>query len=165
MPLLYVFQIAARAKLRCRRRLSSFLPNPFICYGGLSDIARGKGDQITANTMRKHRWRISGKPSFSLAGVTNERINGGHAQREREASHAGSTQCEQGVSANMAASWYKRRHRYVDNQRVKLKIVLPITTAMAKFAIDSASLESLHSWNKSGDFHFKSGGREIFIIM
>ena len=45
----------------------------------------------------------------------------------------------------MAASWYKRRHRYVDNKRVKLKIVLP-TTAIAKLAIDSASLElSLYS--------------------
>ena len=42
----------------------------------------------------------------------------------------------------MAALWYKRRHRYVDNQRVKLKMVLP-TTAMAKFAIDIASLESI----------------------
>ena len=31
---------------------------------------------------------------------------------------------------------------YVDNQRVKLKIVLP-TTAMAKFAIDIAILESI----------------------
>ena len=89
MPLLCVSPIAARAKLRCQY---SFLPNPFICYGGLSDIARGESDQITANTMRKQRWRILGKPSFSLAGVTNERINGGHAQREREASHAGSTQ-------------------------------------------------------------------------
>ena len=37
-----------------------------------------------------------------------------------------------------------RRHRYVDNQRVKLRIVLP-TTAMAKFAIDIASLESIYS--------------------
>ena len=45
----------------------------------------------------------------------------------------------------MAASWYKRCHRYVDNKRVKLKIVLP-TTAIAKLATDSASLElSLYS--------------------
>ena len=44
----------------------------------------------------------------------------------------------------MAALWYKRRHRYVDNQRVKLKIVFPTTcTAMAKFAIDTAILESI----------------------
>ena len=83
------------------------------------------------------RRRILGKPSFSLAGVTNERINGGHAQREREASYAGST--HQGISANL-----KRRHRYVDNQRVKLKSVL-LTTDMAKLASDSDSLESLHS--------------------
>ena len=43
---------------------------------------------------------------------------------------------EQGVSTNMAALWYKRRHRYVDNQRVKQKVALP-TIAMAKFALDS----------------------------
>ena len=47
---------------------------------------------------------------------------------------------EQDVSTNIAALWYKRRHRYVDNQRVKLKVVLP-TIAMAKFAIDN--LESI----------------------
>ena len=104
----------------------------------------------------KQRWRISGKPSFSLAGVTNERINMGHAQRERVASMLY-------PSTNMAASWYIRRHRYVVNQRVKLKIILP-TIAMVKLAIDRSSLEYLHSWNKSGDFHSKSGGREIFII-
>ena len=71
----------------------------------------------------------------------------------------------QGVSTYiMVASWYKIRHRYVDNKRVKLKIVLP-TAAMAKLAIDSASLElSLYSCNKEGDFHSTSGGREIFII-
>ena len=109
-----------------------------------------KNDQIplTGNATRKQRWRISGNPSFSLAGVTNERIKGGQAQREREASHALHKQLlrAQGVSTYiMTASWYKRRHRYVDNQRVKLKIVLP-TTAMAKLAIDSASLElSLYS--------------------
>ena len=38
--------------------------------------------------MRKQRWRISGKPSFRLAAVANERINSGHAQREREAFQA-----------------------------------------------------------------------------
>ena len=90
-------------------------------------------------------------------------INGGHVQREREASHALHSMREQGVSTNMAALWYNWRHRYVDKQRVKLKIVLH-TTAMAKFAIYIASLESIHSWNKSEDFHSKSGGREIFII-
>ena len=43
---------------------------------------------------------------------------------------------EQGVSTNMATLWYKRRHRYVDNQRVKQRVVLP-TIDTAKFAIDS----------------------------
>ena len=61
---------------------------------------------------------------------------------------------EQGVLTNMAALWYKRRYRYVDNKRVKLKIVLP-TTAMAKFAIaDIASLESIFTLEIN---------REIFI--
>ena len=46
-----------------------------------------------------------------------------------------------------------RRHRYVDNQKVKLKIVLP-TTAMAKIAIDIASLESTFTLEIN---------REIFI--
>ena len=65
----------------------------------------GKKDQITANPRRKQRWRISGNPSISLAGVTNERINGGYAQREMEAFNALHIMREQGVSANMAASW------------------------------------------------------------
>ena len=42
----------------------------------------------TDNAMCKQRWRISGKPSFRLAGVANERINSGHAQRQREAFQA-----------------------------------------------------------------------------
>ena len=37
----------------------------------------------TGNAMRKQRWRISGKPSFRLAAVANERINSGHAQRKK----------------------------------------------------------------------------------
>ena len=64
----------------------------------------------------------------------------------------------------MAASWYKRRHRYIVNQRVKLnlKIILPtIIIALAKLAIDSAN--NRHARNKSCDFHSKSGGLEIFI--
>ena len=70
-----------RAKLRCRRLLSSFLSKPFVCFGGLSDIVRKR-------RQNRQQWCISGKPSFSLAGVANERINDGHAQREREASQA-----------------------------------------------------------------------------
>ena len=42
----------------------------------------------TGNATRIQRWRISGKSSFMLAGVANERINSGHAQREREAFQA-----------------------------------------------------------------------------
>ena len=38
--------------------------------------------------MHKQRWRISGKPSFRLAVVANERINSGCAQREKEAFQA-----------------------------------------------------------------------------
>ena len=39
MPLLCLnFLMATRDKLKCRRRLGSFLPNPFICFGGFSDI-------------------------------------------------------------------------------------------------------------------------------
>ena len=71
-----------------------------ICFGGFSDIVRKKTIKKLAKL---------------LAGVTNERINGGHAQREREASHALHSMREQGVSTNMAALWYKRRHRHVDN--------------------------------------------------
>ena len=55
----------------------------------------------TGNAMRKQRWRISGKPSFRLAAVANERINSGHAQREREAFQA---LWEQGTLTNMAVS-------------------------------------------------------------
>ena len=44
MPLL-CFPVAARAKLRCRRRLSSFISKPFVCFRGLSDIVR-KNDKI-----------------------------------------------------------------------------------------------------------------------
>ena len=55
----------------------------------------------TGNAMRKQRWRISGKPSFRLAAVANERINSGHAQREREAFQA---LWEQGALTNMAVS-------------------------------------------------------------
>ncbi len=49
--------IAARAKPRCRRRFSSFLPNPFICFGGFSDIVRKKTGQITGtgNALRSMR--------------------------------------------------------------------------------------------------------------
>ena len=80
MPLLSL-PLAARAKLMSRRRLGSFLSKPFVCFGGLSDIVRKR-------RTNKQRWRISGKASLSLAGVANERINDGHAQREREASQA-----------------------------------------------------------------------------
>ena len=80
MPLL-CFPMAARAKLMCRHRLGSFLSKPFVCFGGLSDIVRKR-------RTNKQRWRISGKVSFSMAGVANEQINDGHAQREREASQA-----------------------------------------------------------------------------
>ena len=55
----------------------------------------------TGNAMRKQRWRILGKPSFRLAAVANERINSGHAQREREAFQA---LWEQGALTNMAVS-------------------------------------------------------------
>ena len=73
-----------------------------------------KNDQIpvTGNATRKQRWRISGNPFFSLAEVTNERINGGHVQREREASHALRTHARAGcLDEHMTASWFKRRHR------------------------------------------------------
>ena len=146
MPRLCVFPITARAKLRCRRRLSSFLHNLFVVLDVTRTLCRKKrSNTVTGNATHKQRWRISGNPSFSLARVTNERINGGQAQREREASHALHRHARAGyLDEYMAASWYNSRHRYVDNQRVKLKIVLP-TTAMAKLAIDSASLESLYS--------------------
>ena len=120
----------------------------------------GKNHQIlvTGNATRKQRWRISGNPSFSLAGVTN----GGQAQREREASHVLHRHARAGcLDEYMAASWYKRRHRYVDNQRVKLKIVLP-TTAMAKLAIDSASLDCLFNLEINREIFIPS--REIFNI-
>ena len=55
----------------------------------------------TGNATHKQRWRISGKPSFRLAGVANERINSGHAQREREAFQA---LWEQGALTNMVVS-------------------------------------------------------------
>ena len=41
MPLLCL-TVSARAKLRCRRRLGSFLSKPFICFATLSDIVRKK---------------------------------------------------------------------------------------------------------------------------
>ena len=50
-----------------------------------------------------------------------------------------------------------------NHTRAKLKIVSP--AAMAKLAIDRASLESLDSCKRSGDVHSKSGDREIFIIL
>ena len=58
----------------------------------------------------------------------------------------------------MAASWYKRRHSYIVNLRVKLnlKIILP-TIALEKLVIDSDNHRHVR-------FHSKSGGREIFII-
>ena len=49
----------------------------------------------------KQRWRIAGKPSFSQAWVANERINDGHAQREREASQALHIMWDDGVPSNM----------------------------------------------------------------
>ena len=77
-------QGVARAKLRCRRRLGSFLSKPFICFATLSDIVRKK----------------------------------------------------------------------------PMTIVSP--AAMAKLAIDRACIVACKK--KSGDFHSKSGDREIFII-
>ena len=119
--------MAERAKLMCRRRLGSFLSKPFVCFEGLSDIVRKR-------RTNKQRWRISGKASFSLAGVANERINDSHAQREREASEA-----------LHISALHSTRHvgpRCPDEaQFAKLKIVSP--TAMAKLAIDIASLEFL----------------------
>ena len=93
--------MAACAKLRCRRRLSSFLSKPLICFGGLSDIVRNKTIQ---------RWRISGKPSFSLAVVADERINDSHLQREREASQALHSMWDNSVPTNMASSWGGKPH-------------------------------------------------------
>ena len=134
MPLLCL-PMTARAKLVCRRRLSSLLSKPFICFERLSDIVRKKRSN-------KQRWRISGKPSFSLAWEANERINDGHAQREREApralQHVGprSDHDEYGVLLGD-----KQQALYFSITTQLAKIVSP--TAVAKLAIDSASLESL----------------------
>ncbi len=61
---------------------------PLHLFGMFLRHCAKKPDQITGtgNATRKQRWRIFGKPCFSLAGVTNERINVGHAQREWEPS-------------------------------------------------------------------------------
>ena len=77
--------MSARAKLRCRRRLGSFLSKPLICFATLSDIVRKKTDTIYNRPIQ--RCRISGKPFSSLALVANERIrhNDGHAQRKSQA--------------------------------------------------------------------------------
>ena len=100
--------MGARAKLRCRHRLSSVPSKPFVCFRGLSGIVRKK-------RYNKQRWRISGKPSFSLALVANERINDGHAHREREASQALHFSALHGmwdhdVPTNMASFWGGKPH-------------------------------------------------------
>ena len=88
LPLLCLFPMATRDKLKCRRRLSSFLPIPFICFWDFSDIVWKTIEEPASDRNRqrngKQRWRTLWKPSFRLAGVANERINSGHAQRERE---------------------------------------------------------------------------------
>ena len=69
------------------------------------------------------------------------RPNDGHAQGKNQASHA------------LACG--------TTNKFDKLKIISP--AAMAKLVIDRASTVSCKK--KSGDFHSKSGDREIFIIL
>ena len=111
MPLLCLL-MSARAKLRCRRRLSSFLSKPFICFGTylhyiiiIIIIGHCAGKTI------KYTQGISGKPSFSLALVANERVNDGHALR---------------VPTNMESSWCGKPHMYA------LRCIFSITTQLAK---------------------------------
>ena len=84
-------------------RVITEVSNPFICFGGFSEkpIEQLASDRNRQRYTRKQRWRISGKPPFRLAAVANERINSGHAQREREAFQA---LWEQGALTNMAVS-------------------------------------------------------------
>ena len=83
MPLLCLTVSAyISAKLRCR--LGSFCSKPFICFATLD---RTLHENPAKNIQQ---WRISGKPSSSLALVANERIRPSdiHAQRKGQASHA-----------------------------------------------------------------------------
>ena len=97
------------------------------------------------------RWRISGKSSFSLAGVANERINHRHSQREREGSqfpqHVGPVSPDEyGV--------------FLGRQTTRWK-----SFAYCYGKTGDRQRQPRVSCNKSGDFHSKSGDREIFIIL
>ena len=63
MPFLCL-PMSARAKLRCRRRLGSFLSKPFICYATLLDIVRKK-------TLKHTTMAYLGK-AFFLAGFGSQ---------------------------------------------------------------------------------------------
>ena len=140
--------MAARAKLRCRRRLSRFLSKPFYLFWTfIGHCAKINPDKINNDALVS---RV--KPSFSLAWVANELINDGHEQHEREASRARHNMWDNDVPTNMVSSWgdkpymlYCFNHNAIgerfQTKFAKLKVVSP--NAMAELAIDSASLESL----------------------
>ena len=74
------------------------------------------------------------------------------------------------VPTNMASTWGGNTHPVFFNhnaifERVLTKfakLTIDSPAAMAKLAIDRASIVFV---KKSGDFHSKSGDREIFIIL
>ena len=73
--------MSARAKLRCWRRLS----RPLVSFQSPSFVLQHYRT-LYEKTIKYTQWRISGKPSSSLALVANERIspNDGHAQRKSQ---------------------------------------------------------------------------------
>ena len=71
MPLLSLFPMVMRDKLMCRRRVSSLLTNPLICFGGCWTLC---GKTVKINNVGGSR-----ESPLSLAGIANERINDGHA--------------------------------------------------------------------------------------
>ena len=66
------------------------------------------------------------------------------------------------------AVFFQSQDNVIGERFAKLKIVSPAAMAkltMAKLVIDHASVPVVSCKKKSGDFHYKSGYREIFIIL
>ena len=73
----------------------------------------------------------------------------------------------------MASSWGRQTHtlyffpiskKFAKGFKTIAKLTIDSPVAMAKLAIDRASIV-FDFGKKSGDFHSKSGDREIFIIL
>ena len=161
MPLLCL-TMCARAKLRCRRRLGSFLYKSFIFLQHYRTLYEKTAKMYNNGVSRESHLLL-----WLFLAHEPIRPNDGHAIAKSRRS----SMWDHCVATNMASSWGGKHTRCIFFNHNAIcerfyskfaKLTIDSPASMAKLAIDRASIVFIKK--KSGDFHSKSVDREIFII-